>query len=177
MPIFSAESSTIDPTIANGNKTFNFFGDYLWFNGLTNTIPTGSTQDVNTGFITNYNSDDPYYAPCNGVLTVPNCSATISPLCSCTDHANQPTSGNIIEGVVWFKYGLMPFKDGDISLYMANNTNWAGFPGATVTLTLNNNFNVINQAQFEDVCNGYVITPLAAITYNWYKRNILWLNL
>src|SRR4051812_39631395 len=80
LTLFSAEASTIDPT-------FNYHGDYLWFNGLNPPLPflSGSTEDVNTNFLTNYNSSDPYYSACNGATSVPTCALpNTSPICNCT---------------------------------------------------------------------------------------------
>ena len=179
IPIFSAEACDI------GASTTNYYGDYLWFNGI---LTNGTACPASTATLLNYpflpltfqddisqpladfnnsyvNNTDPYNdagnpsppapAPRGFPCGIPDAIA------SCTDISNV-TDGNSIIGEMWFKYGLMPLKDNFKPLYLDCSNDQAVQPNANYTIQpieyLSNIAATIGSSAFH------------VIQYNWYKN-------
>ncbi len=179
IPIFSAEACDISLS------SQNYYGDYLWFHGI---LTNGVTCPVNTANLLGYpfldltyenninqpivdfdysydNNIDPYDEAGNAGRGYP-CADPVPTMTTCTDNANV-TNGNIIDGEIWFKYGLMPLKDNDKTLYLDC--------GSDQTLQLLDNYNIHPQ-EILTAIGTTIGVSLSVVQYNWYKNGDFFLT-
>lgn len=173
IPIFSAEASDLSLS------TTNYYGDYLWFKGI---LTNGTTCPASTATLLNYpflaltylnditkpivdfqnsyiNNTDPYNETGNPGRGYP--CGTPASIASCTDVSVLSTSGNQIDGEMWFKYGLMPLKDSEKPIYLDCGEDLPLVPGSP---------HAIHPQEFLSNIQAVLGTPFNVIKYNWYKN-------